>query len=291
MYQAPATPHKPKKNLALPIICISVAVAAVAALVIVLVLNGGGNNDDPGKGGASSTVSEDNGTITTNAVTEVPVETDAPETTVTESAVTTSPEVTEATEATTAAETVSTTEAQTAPPDVSTVGSIRSTISGNTIRSELFKIQAEMGSDWEFGSDSEVAELNNMSGSSPADFEKAMKENSVFYDAFVRKATGSNIIFAIPNPDMVGSIITSEKDYAEATLEGVKGIDSSAAVSAITFAGKTHQAIKVTNSSMGATFKQCMVFVKSGRYVYMITFTCFTDDELNEVMGRFTSLD
>lgn len=288
MYQAPATPHKPKKNLALPIICISVAVAAVAALVIVLVLNGGGNNDDPGKGGASSTVSGDNGTITTNAVTEVPVETDAPETTVTESAVTTSPEVTEAT---TAAETVSSSEAQTTPPDVSTAGSIRSTISGNTIRSELFKIQAEMGSDWEFGSDSEVAELNNMSGSSPADFEKAIKENSVFYDAFVRKATGSNIIFAIPNPDMVGSIITSEKDYAEATLEGVKGIDSSAAVSAITFAGKTHQAIKVTNSSMGATFKQCMVFVKSGRYVYMITFTCFTDDELNEVMGRFTSLD
>lgn len=293
MYQAPVTPQqpmaaKPKKNLALPIVCISVAVAAVAALVIVLIITMGRNNDDSNKGGASSTVGDESGIITTNAVIEVPVETDAPETTVTESAVTTSPEVTEAT---TAAETVSSSEAQTTSPDASGTGSIRSTISGNTIKSELFKIQAEMDNDWEFGSDAEVAELNNMSGSSPADFEQAIKEKSVFYDAFARKSTGSNIIFAIPNPDVASSVLTSEKAYAEATLDGIKGIDSNAAVSAITFAGKTHQAIKVTNSSMGTTFKQCLVFVKSGRYVCMITFTCFTDDELNEVMGRFKSLD
>lgn len=40
----------------------------------------------------------------------------------------------------------------------------RSTVSGNTLKSELFEIQAEMGSDWEFATDSDIAKLNDMSG-------------------------------------------------------------------------------------------------------------------------------
>lgn len=168
----------------------------------------------------------------------------------------------------------------------------RSTVSGNTLKNELFHIQAEMGSDWEFGSDSDVASLNGMSGSSASDFEKAIKDNEIFYDALCRKSTGSNFIIAVPNPDKIKSnIFTSEKAYADATLEGVKDIDSNASVSTLTFAGKEHQAIKVTNQSMGTSFKQCMVFVKSSQYVCMITFTCYTDEELNEVMGCFKSLE
>lgn len=168
----------------------------------------------------------------------------------------------------------------------------RCTISGNTLKSELFHIQAEVGSDWKYGSDSDIASLNGMSGSSASDFEKAIKENDIFYDALCRKSTGSNFIIAVPNPDVVKSnIFTSEKAYAEATLEGVKDIDSNASISTLTFAGKEHQAIKVTNESMGTSFKQCMVFVKSSQYVCMLTFTCFTDEELNEVMGYFKSLE
>lgn len=168
----------------------------------------------------------------------------------------------------------------------------RSTISGNTLKNELFHIQAEMGSDWKYDGASEIAKLNGMSGSSASDFEKAIKEKDIFYDVVCRKSTGSNFIIAVPNPDVVKSnIFTSEKAYAEATLEGVKDIDSKASISTLTFAGKEHQAIKVDNTAMGTTFKQCMVFVKSSQYVCMITFTCFTEDELNEVMGCFKSLE
>ena len=168
----------------------------------------------------------------------------------------------------------------------------RSEISGNTLKNELFHIQAELGSEWEFGSDEDLASLNGMSGSSEADFEKAIEENEIFYDALCRKETGSNVIIAVPNPDKVKSnIFTSEKAYADATLEGVKDIDSNASVSTVTFAGKEHQAIKVDNESMGMTFKQCMVFIKSSQYVCMLTFTCFSEEELDEVMGFFKSLD
>lgn len=168
----------------------------------------------------------------------------------------------------------------------------RSTVSGNTLKNELFHIQVEMGSDWEFSSDSDIATLNGMSGSTASDFEKAIKENEIFYDALCRKSTGSNFIIAVPNPDVVKSnIFTSEKAYAEATLEGVKDIDSKASISTVTFAGKEHQAIKVDNKSGGTSFKQCMVFVKSSQYVCMITFTCYTEEELNEVMGSFKSLE
>ena len=292
IYQASVIPQqpaavKPKKNLALPVVCISIAVVAVVALIIVLILTmGGKNNDDSNKDG--STTRDYSSIITTIPEIEPSVETEVPETTVTEPAVTTSPEVTEAT---TAAETVSSSEAQTTPPVVSGTVSIRSTISGNTFKSNLFKIQAELDDDWEFGDDSVIAKLNGMAGTSDADFEKAIKENNVFYDTLATKSTGSNFIIAMPNTDMLGSIALSEKTYAEATLEGIKGIDSSAAVSTITFAGKTHQAIKVTNDSMGTSFKQCLVFVKSGQNICMITFTCFTDEELDEVMGWFTSLE
>lgn len=168
----------------------------------------------------------------------------------------------------------------------------RSTVSGNTFKSELFKIQAEVGSDWEFSSDSEIASLNGMSGSTSSDFENAIKKNEIFYDVVCRKNTGSNFIIAVPNPDVVKSnIFTSEKAYAEATLDGVKDIDSNASISTVKFAGKDHQAIKVENTSMGITFQQCMVFVKSSQYVCMITFTCFSESELDEVMGYFKSLD
>lgn len=167
----------------------------------------------------------------------------------------------------------------------------RCTISDNTLKSELFKFQAEVGSDWVFGTDDEIASLNGMSGSTASDFEKAIKENEIFYDAMCRKSTGSNFIIAVPNPDKVKSnIFTSEKAYAEATLDGVKEIDSNASISTLTFAGKDHPAIKVDNESMGTSFKQCMVFVKSSQFVCMITFTCFSDEEIDEVMGYFSSL-
>lgn len=131
-----------------------------------------------------------------------------------------------------------------------------------------------------------------MSGSSASDFDKAIKENEIFYDVLCRKSTGSNFIVAVPNPDVVKSnIFTSEKAYAEATLEGVKDIDSKASISTVTFAGKDHQAIKIENESMGTKFNQCMVFVKKSQYVCMITFTCLSENELNEVMGQFKSLE
>lgn len=168
----------------------------------------------------------------------------------------------------------------------------RSTVSGKTFKSELFKIQAEVGDDWKFENDSYIANLNKMSGSGASDFEKAIKDNDVFYDVVCSRSTGSNFIIAVPNPDKVNSnIFTSEKAYAEATLDGVKSIDSKASISTVNFAGKEHQAIKVNNSSMGTAFKQCMVFVKRSQFVCMITFTCYTESELNEVMGWFKSME
>lgn len=167
----------------------------------------------------------------------------------------------------------------------------RSTVSGNTFKSELFKIQAEMGDDWKFRSDSQIAELNNMSGSTVSDFEKAIKENEVFYDVVCEKPTGSNFIIAVPNPDKVKSnIFTSEQAYAEATLEGIKSIDSSASISSVNFAGKEHKAIKANNETMGISIKQCMVFVKRSQYVCMITITCFSENEIDEIIGKFKSL-
>lgn len=280
-YQAPVVPQqaaKQKNNRILPIVCISIAVAAVAALVMVLVMtNGGKGEDDSNQGGTAAT--ESGSVITTVPETEAPEETEPP--------VTTEAEVTEAT---TPAETTAATTAQTTPPEVNEASSVRSTISGRSLKNELFNIQVKLDSDWSFGSDAEVAELNGMTGSSAADFEKAIKENNMFYDAFAQKASGTNFIIVVPNPDKLSAIAASEKAYAEATLEGVKNIDSSAKITPITFAGKTHQSISITNSTAGVTFRQCMVFVKSGRYICMITFTCFSDEEIDEVMGQFSAI-
>lgn len=252
--------------------------AAVAALVMVLVMtNGGKGEDDSNQGGTAAT--ESGSVITTVPETEAPEETEPP--------VTTEAEVTEAT---TPAETTAATTAQTTPPEVNEASSVRSTISGRSLKNELFNIQVKLDSDWSFGSDAEVAELNGMTGSSAADFEKAIKENNMFYDAFAQKASGTNFIIVVPNPDKLSAIAASEKAYAEATLEGVKNIDSSAKITPITFAGKTHQSISITNSTAGVTFRQCMVFVKSGRYICMITFTCFSDEEIDEVMGQFSAI-
>lgn len=280
-YQAPAAPQqaaKQKNNRILPIVCISIAVAAVAALVIVLVMtNGGKGEDDSNQGGTAAT--ESSSVITTVPETEAPEETEPP--------VTTEAEVTEAT---TPAETTVATTAQTTAPEVNEASSVRSTISGRSLKNDLFNIQVKLDSDWSFGSDAEVAELNGMTGSSAADFEKAIKENNMFYDAFAQKASGTNFIIVVPNPDKLSAIAASEKAYAEATLEGVKNIDGSAKITPINFAGKTHQSISITNSTAGVTFRQCMVFVKSGRYICMITFTCFSDEEIDEVMGQFSAI-
>lgn len=281
-YQAPVIPQqsaaksKSKNSRMLPIVCISIAVAAVAALITVLVITSGKNGDDSEGGGASAA---ETSVITTIPETEAPEETEPP--------VTTEAEVTEAT---TPAETTVTTTAQTTPPEVNEASSVRSTISGRSLKNDLFNIQVKLDSDWSFGSAAEVAELNGMTGSSAADFEKAIKENNMFYDAFAQKASGTNFIIVIPNPDKLSAIAASEKAYAEATLDGVKNIDSSAKVTPITFAGKTHQSISITNSTAGVTFRQCMVFVKSGRYICMITFTCFSDEEIDQVMGQFSAI-
>lgn len=278
-YQAPVVPQqaaKQKNNRILPIVCISIAVAAVAALITVLIITSGKNGGDSEGGGASAA---ETSVITTIPETEAPEETEPP--------VTTEAEVTEAT---TPAETTVATTAQTTAPEVNEASSVRSTISGRSLKNELFNIQVKLDSDWSFGSDAEVAELNGMTGSSAADFEKAIKENNMFYDAFAQKASGTNFIIVVPNPDKLSAIAASEKAYAEATLEGVKNIDSSAKVTPITFAGKTHQSISITNSTAGVTFRQCMVFVKSERYICMITFTCFSDEEIDEVMGQFSAI-
>lgn len=271
MYQASVIPQqpvivKPKKNLALPIVCISVAVLAIAALVVVIILNMGGKNDgDSNKEG--STTRDYNSIITTIPEIKPSVTTEAPQTAASDSPT------------------------QTAPPAASETDLIRGTISGNTFKSELFKIQAEIGDDWVFGSDAEVAEINGMTGSSAADFENAIKNNSVFNAVYARKSTGSNFIISVPNPDILGSITISEKAYIDAIFEGLKSMDGNATVSTVTFAGKTHQTIRLTNSSMGITFRQCLVFIKGEQHMCMITFTCFTDDEIDEVMSWFTSLD
>lgn len=271
------------KSRIFPIVCLCVAVAAVTALVTVLILtmwgkdNGDSDKDTP----SYSDTKISDGIALTIPETEPPVETAPPETEAPETEPQTSPPETEPPE----------TEPQTTPPEINETNSIRSTISGNTLKSDTFKIQATLGDDWTFGSDSDVADLNGMTGTSAADFEKAYKENNMFYDSLAKTSTGSNFIVVIPNPDKFGSIAASEKAYAEATLEGIKNIDSSAKVSTVTFAGKSHSAIKVTNNSMGMTFEQCMVFVKSGRNICMITFTCFSDEELEEVMGWFTGLE
>ncbi len=166
----------------------------------------------------------------------------------------------------------------------------RAKVSGQTMESELFQIKAEMPDNWEFYTDSQVAELNSMSSSDAAAFDKAIKEKDVFIDMACRSKTGSNYIIAIPNPDVVNSnIFTSEKAYAEETLRGLKSSIPSAEISTLTFAGKEHNAIKIDNSVSGVAVKQCMVFVKRGKYVGMITFTCFTEEELNEAINCFKS--
>ncbi len=167
---------------------------------------------------------------------------------------------------------------------------VRSTSSSGTYESKLFEVKAELGSDWTFLSDDELAKANNIDKMDDENIKKALDKNELFMDMMMAKETGTNITIMIPNVKDGNTAILSEKLYAEANLEGVKSTDANAKVSTVKFGGKDHSAIRIKNEKNGIEFSQCLVFVKRGQYIGMFTFTCLSESELDETMGKFVAL-
>lgn len=167
--------------------------------------------------------------------------------------------------------------------------------------SETFGITATLDDTWTVYSDSELAQVGGMTGSTDEDFIKQLDSKGGIFDFYALSTdttSGTNINITVENLKVTnGNSGISEKVYIEAVIPKIKQQYESMGATVektetgtTTFCGKKVDCVFSKVTLNGVTFYQTQVPIKKGKYMAGVTFTSISEDTVNELVKKFSSI-
>lgn len=172
--------------------------------------------------------------------------------------------------------------------DGSSINFSHGTVIGSKYESSFLGIGIELEEGWRFANDKELAESNGLDEITDKSLEEALKTKNFICDMIAeRKFEGGadSITLTFPNTEAAGTGGMTEREYAEATLVGIE--NATAVTEAVNIGNEEHSSIKLIGKTGGRDYCQRMIFVSRNGYIGMITLTCISEEDINEIISRF----
>ena len=117
--------------------------------------------------------------------------------------------------------------------------------------------------------------------------------NSMIYEMFVGKESGTNINIVIQNTKVAGGF--SEEGYVDMSLDGIEDQLENAGTmknpkaekNSVTFAGAKHYCLDVSGESQGMELHERLICIKVGDYMGIVTITSLSTAERDEITKMF----
>lgn len=173
-------------------------------------------------------------------------------------------------------------------------------IDGDTYSSKFSGIQCTVPEGWIYYSSDQMKELNGnvYDELGDEDIKEALKNGDVIYDMYViNKFTGQNINVVIENMGFVNGRLLNEASYFDQSekqikisIEGMGYNEVATERNTVDMAGKKREGLALTAMLQELPMYQQLIAIQKGNYMICITFTCFEENTLPEMMGYFKEL-
>lgn len=170
---------------------------------------------------------------------------------------------------------------------------------GNIYKSNFIGVECVLDDNWTFYSDSQIAELNNITADALGDdYAEKMKAANIVYDMFATDASGNNIYVILEKVNALSATFNDVESFVDNSMSAVEdSLTQTGAVvnnikkAEVTFAGEKTYAICIESTLNGVSLFQKQVFLKRGAYVVLITITSISTDTTDSIISTFHPLN
>lgn len=167
----------------------------------------------------------------------------------------------------------------------------------STYKNDFLGLSCTLPSDWEFFTDEEIRELNNIVGELVGDeLQAALEKADVIYDMYASAQGGMTTInVALEKLSVLQAASMDMKTYLESqftalktALENMGCSDVQLEYQKITVGGKEFDGVVITSNIMGVPFYETIFCFVKGRYVANVTIGSVQTDETAKILGYFS---
>ena len=171
---------------------------------------------------------------------------------------------------------------------------------GGTYTNEFLSVACQLGDEWTYLTDEEIAQLNGEIGESLTDEElsEMFSNGKTVQDMYAASADGTatiNVIFE--DMGVLYGAALDEDAYINLVMPTLEDALMQAGMSDIQveagsmeFAGADHSTLRVTSTISEIPVYELMVCVKEGNYMGVITLASYLEDTTEEMAALFTAL-
>lgn len=173
-------------------------------------------------------------------------------------------------------------------------------VEGGTYTNEFLSVACQLGDEWTYLTDEEIAQLNGEIGESLTDEElsEMFSNGKTVQDMYAASADGTatiNVIFE--DMGVLYGATLDEDAYINLVMPTLEDALMQAGMSDIQveagsmeFAGADHSTLRVTSTISEIPVYELMVCVKEGNYMGVITLASYLEDTTEEMAALFTAL-
>lgn len=173
-------------------------------------------------------------------------------------------------------------------------------VEGGTYTNEFLSVACQLGDEWTYLTDEEIAQLNGEIGESLTDEElsEMFSNGKTVQDMYAASADGTatiNVIFE--DMGVLYGAALDEDAYINLVMPTLEDALMQAGMSDIQveagsmeFAGADHSTLRVTSTISEIPVYELMVCVKEGNYMGVITLASYLEDTTEEMAALFTAL-
>ena len=159
-------------------------------------------------------------------------------------------------------------------------------VEGGTYTNEFLSVACQLGDEWTYLTDEEIAQLNGEIGESLTDEElsEMFSNGKTVQDMYAASADGTatiNVIFE--DMGVLYGAALDEDAYINLVMPTLED-------ALMEFAGADHSTLRVTSTISEIPVYELMVCVKEGNYMGVITLASYLEDTTEEMAALFTAL-
>lgn len=173
------------------------------------------------------------------------------------------------------------------------------TTDSNTYTNKFLKLRCTLGADWEFYTDEEIRELNQLTQDSLSDqYAEMVKNADTLQDMYaINNETGETVNITISKMSLFAGAVLTTEDYADMAipqlgpaLESAGMTDVQVSKDTISFTGEDTTALRITCKVDGYDLFETMAVLKRGAYIICITSASYIEDTTMGALDAFAKI-
>lgn len=173
------------------------------------------------------------------------------------------------------------------------------TTASNTYTNKFLKLRCTLGSDWEFYTDEQIRELNQLTQDSLSDqYAEMVKNADTLQDMYaINNETGETVNITISKMNLFAGAVLTTEDYADMAipqlgpaLESAGMTDVQVSKDTISFTGEETTALRITCKVEGFDLFETMAVLKRGAYIICITSASYVEDTTMGALNAFAKI-